>query len=164
MCKLLDKYGEDELNRIRDLAKENADALQLTKEAKILDSLIGAILATRPVHKLDSPIALSYAQKEPFDVNRIALFKAFGEYLSRCDFTPTGYDYSASAWRHLAFYESYFSNYIEGTEFAIDEAEKIIFEKRILGERHEYSHDVLSVYDVVSDYTEMSTLPTTPKS
>jgi hypothetical protein len=31
----------------------------------------------------------------------------------------------------LPFFEAYFSNFIEGTEFAVDEAAAIIFENRI---------------------------------
>jgi len=41
------------------------------------------------------------------------------------------------------------------------EGEKIVFEKREIQNRHQDSHDVLSVFDVVHDYTEMSTVPDT---
>lgn len=159
LCKLLDKYGEAELSQIRDLVNENAQTLQLEKEAITLDGLIGSILATRPVDNLNTSRAIAHAKKEPFDSDRIELFEAFGEYLNQCQFEPSPFEYSSASWRNLSFYESYFSNYIEGTEFEIEEAENIVFEKRIIGNRHEDSHDVLSVYDVVSDYTEMSTLP-----
>ena len=33
--------------------------------------------------------------------------------------------FNQAGWRNLSFYESYFSNYIEGTEFEIDEADKL---------------------------------------
>ena len=159
LCKLLSKYGESELNQIRDLVKENAQTLQLMKEAKTLDGLIGGILTTSPIDNLDTPQAIAYANKEPYDTNRIKLFEAFGDYLNQCQFNSSPFEYNASGWRNLSFFESYFSNYIEGTEFEIEEAEKIVFGKSMIDNRHKDSHDVLSVYDVVSDYTEMSTLP-----
>ena len=59
----------------------------------------------------------------------------------------------------MCFYICYFSNYIEGTEFEIEEAEQIVFEKHEINHRHQDSHDVLAAFDVVQDYTEMSTTP-----
>jgi len=163
LCKLLDKYGEDEINHIRDTANVHAQTLNLEKQAVILDSLIGAILSTRPIENLRSPLAIAHAKKKPFDNNRIGLFKSFADYLMKCHFNPVSYSYNTSSWRNLSFYESYFSNYIEGTEFEIDEAEKIVFEKAVINNRHEDSHDVLSVFDIVNDYTEMATLPDSPE-
>jgi hypothetical protein len=60
-----------------------------------------------------------------------------------------------------SFFESYFSNYIEGTEFEISEAERIVFQNQNIENRHADSHDVLAVYRQVSDYQQMSTPPQT---
>ena len=163
LCNILDRYGEDELNQLRDEANHHAESLNMLREAKILDSIIGSILTTRPIKNLDSLQAIAHATKEPFDYNRIALFNSLAEYLNRCELAPKRYNYNTSNWRNLSFYESYFSNYIEGTEFEIDEAEKIVFEKITINNRHQDSHDVLSVFDVVSDYTEMCTVPESPE-
>ena len=35
-----------------------------------------------------------------------------------------------------AFFESYFSNYIEGTDFLIEEAEQIVFDKKEISRRN----------------------------
>jgi len=51
------------------------------------------------------------------------------------------------------------SHYIEGTEFEIDEAERIIFEGRAVDERYTDSHDVMAVYDLVSNLEEMMRTP-----
>jgi Fic family protein len=91
----------------------------------------------------------------------MSTFEMLTEYLLRCKLEPKTYLYSSSSWRNLAFYESYFSNYIEGTEFEIDEAEDIIFGKKMVANRHKDSNDVLSVFDVNHDYTEMTILPET---
>lgn len=162
LCSLLERYGEDELNRIRDEASAHAELLGMEREARILDGLVGSILATRPVRNLESTRAIAQAKQTPFDPQRVELFEGLANYLKQCEFIERPYAYNASGWRNLSFYESYFSNYIEGTEFEIDEAERIVFEKVTINDRHQDSHDVLSVFNVVSDYTEMSAVPENP--
>ncbi len=159
LCKILERSGEAEINRIRDDARQYSVTANLTKEFDQLDNLVGALLSTRSVDALATPAAIAMAKKGPFDQHRITLFEALASYLNQCDLTPRDYSYNKSGWRNLAFYESYFSNYIEGTEFEIDEAEQIVFEKIEIQNRHQDSHGVLSVFDVVHDYTEMSTIP-----
>lgn len=159
LCKILELNGEAELNQIRDQARHYSHLVGLSNEFRLLDSLIGAILSTRPVEALSSAVAIAMAKQQPFDHHRIELLKRFADYLQHCVLPDRGYNYNAASWRNLAFYESYFSNYIEGTEFEIDEAEQIVFEKREIALRHKDSHDVLSVFDVVHDYSEMSVVP-----
>lgn len=159
LCVLLERYGEGELNRIRDEALAYSEVLGMEREAGVLCGLVGSILATRQIGNLESNRAIAQAKKVPFDPRRMALFEGLSNYLNRCDFVEHPYVYNAAGWRNQSFYESYFSNYIEGTEFEIDEAEKIVFEKATINNRHQDSHDVLSVFNVVSDYTEMATVP-----
>ncbi len=59
----------------------------------------------------------------------------------------------------LPFFEAYFSNFIEGTQFAVDEAAEIVFNGHIPKTRPEDAHDVLGTWKVVSDTHEMSRLP-----
>ena len=47
----------------------------------------------------------------------------------------------------FAFVESYFSNYIEGTTFTVEEAEDIVFRGRIIANRSEDSHDIKGTFD-----------------
>ena len=162
LCKLLERYGENELNRIRDQARQYCDTVKMEKAFKQLDKLIGAVLSTHSIDALSTHQAIAMAKKVPFDSNRLTTLDALKDYLTRCELKAEPYHYQSSSWRNLAFYESYFSNYIEGTEFEIDEAEKIVFEKSEIENRHQDSHDLLSVYDVVHDYTEMCTVPDSP--
>ena len=55
----------------------------------------------------------------------------------------------------LPFWEAYFSNFIEGTEFTPDEAERIVFEGEVPAARPQDAHDVLGTYQLVADDTEM---------
>jgi Fic family protein len=66
---------------------------------------------------------------------------------------------SEPARTHLAFFEAYFSNYIEGTEFPVEEAVNIVFNGLIPADRPEDAHDVLATYRIVSDQNEMAQLP-----
>jgi Fic family protein len=61
----------------------------------------------------------------------------------------------------LAFFEAYFSNFIEGTEFTIDEAERIVKEGEIPPARPQDAHDVLGTYRVVADPLERARVPRT---
>ena len=63
--------------------------------------------------------------------------------------------------QNSAFFEAYFSNFIEGTEFLVEEAEDIVFNGRIMPTRTGDSHDILGTFQVVVDPTEMSRVPTT---
>ena len=51
----------------------------------------------------------------------------------------------------LPFYESYFSNYIEGTEFTIEEARRIVETQQPPAARSADGHDILGTYRCVSD-------------
>ena len=60
---------------------------------------------------------------------------------------------------NLAFFEAYFSNFIEGTEFTVEEAEEIVFGGVIPQQRPDDAHDILGTYRIVSDEANMKTLP-----
>ena len=51
----------------------------------------------------------------------------------------------------LPFFEAYFSNFIEGTEFSVEEAEAIVASGEIPEERPEDAHDVLGTFEAVHD-------------
>src|SRR5690606_27259314 len=54
----------------------------------------------------------------------------------------------------LAFFEAYFSNFIEGTEFEVEEAADIIFRGVIPSTRPEDAHDILGTYRIISELHE----------
>ena len=59
----------------------------------------------------------------------------------------------------LAFFEAYFSNFIEGTEFLVDEAVRIVYQGEIPQHRPADAHDVVGTWRIVSDPQEMSRTP-----
>jgi hypothetical protein len=59
----------------------------------------------------------------------------------------------------FAFFESYFSNFIEGTEFTVEEAERIVFEGKIPQQRPQDAHDILGTYRLVAEPDERARVP-----
>lgn len=156
--------GEVGLNQFRDKAREIAEIVGLQSEFEKLNKLISALLTTKPSKILTSPIAVARALGNPYDKHRLELFeKLFVElqqqpYKARQD-VNTG----TNTFRNFAFFEAYFSNYIEGTIFEIEEAKSIIKTETPIANRDEDSHDILGTYKLVSNQKEMSTTPSNPE-
>ncbi len=153
-------HGDRELNRLRDQARKLSKALKLSAEFKALDGMIGAILGTREEKRLVSPRARARARGVPYDAHRLELFTTFYGALRR-KVLPVRAEpgITAEGLRHLAFFESYFSNYIEGTEFAVEEAADIVFRNKAVPQRPADAHDILATYRLVSNSQEMSHVP-----
>lgn len=153
-------HGEQELNKLRDKAREISVQLNMHKEFEKLNRMISALLSTNTSKILKSPIAFARAFGLPYDVGRITLFENIFRVLKTTEF-PDRLDKnnSNSSFRNFAFFESYFSNYIEGTVFEIEEAKQIIDTNRPLPSRTDDSHDVLGTFQIVSNKNEMETTP-----
>lgn len=145
--KLLTIRGEYRFNEVRDTCRKLADKLDRKKEFKRLDGIMGAMLGTHESRKLHSKQALARAAGRPYDPARLALFdtlfsslrtNAWPEVMSTAD--------TGVARENFAFFESYFSNYIEGTTFLVSEAEEIVFEGKLIANRQEDSHDILGTF------------------
>jgi len=88
------------------------------------------------------------------------LFQRLYEYLAKNDFR--NYDDRndmVKSYQNFAFFEAYFSNFIEGTEFAVDEAKAIIETDTPQPLRDEDSHDILGTYRIVADKEQLSRSP-----
>lgn len=156
-------YGEDEINRVRDKAKKIATELNLLKEFERLNKIISALLTTHSSKILSSPIAIARAFGFPYDPARMKLFEELFRELQKSEFVNRPEkNTSANSFRNFAFFESYFSNYIEGTVFEIDEAKQIIETNKPLDARNDDSHVVLGTYQLVSNRHEMMATPQTP--
>lgn len=154
--------GEDELNTLRDNARDVAKKLTMKKEFARLDTLISALLTTRDANVLSSPLAAARAFGFPYDPMRTQLFEELFRALLTKEFEyRPDKNTSTQSFRNFAFFESYFSNYIEGTVFDVEEAKQIIETNQPLPSRNEDSHDVLGTYQIVSNQQEMSKTPTT---
>lgn len=142
--------GPVALNRIRDEARDLASALDAAREFDVLHEIVGGLLRTRPA-KLTSAVALARAAGMPYDPDRMQLFQSLLGSLrtvsSRAGAAPRQ---SPDAFLHGAFFDAYFSNYIEGTKFNVEEAEDIVFHGMLPDARPKDAHDVLGTYRVLS--------------
>lgn len=156
--------GEQELNKVRDRARMIAKELNMQPEFDKLNKIISALLTTHPATILKSPVAAARAFGNPYDPARISLFEMLFQELAQQEFKyREEQNLSNKSYRNFAFFESYFSNYIEGTVFEVAEAKEIIQTQQPLVKRNEDSHDVLGTYRIVSNKSEMSTTPNSPE-
>ncbi len=160
LAKELKLRHETGLNKIRDESKKIAKKLNYAAAYKKLSIIINALLSTHADENiLTSPYAKSVVKKEPFDSARIQLFENLVIYLKQCSFRDRVYEYKKSTFKNISFFESYFSNFIEGTEFLIDEAEDIVFKREEINHRHADSHDVLAGFNLTNDFLDMNSTP-----
>jgi hypothetical protein len=153
-------HGEEELNKLRDNARKIAKKLSFDKEFGTLETLISALLNTHEKNILTSPVAVARAFGLPYDPIRLKLFEELFITLQNQEFkSRPEKNNSQKAFKNFAFFESYFSNYIEGTVFEIDEAKQIITSNQPLPSRNQDSHDILGTYYLVSNKQEMSKTP-----
>lgn len=147
LVKVMNVSGEAELGFIRDSARDLAKPLGLEKAFVKLDGLIGALLATRPGAKLKTREGKLVANGTPVDKERLDRFEILASRL-RSEALPrrTAIANEEPARSNFAFLESYFSNYVEGTRFEIEEARAITLEGRIVENRPKDSHDVQGVF------------------
>ncbi len=121
--------GEESLTTLREHARAVAPELGLEREFAILDALIGSILGTW------------------YDAARLALFEKLAAALRETPLAqPAAVVRSERARAHFAFLESYFSNFIEGTEFDVAQARGFVLEGKPIGQRPKDSHDILGVF------------------
>ena len=159
LADLLRISGPDALNRLRDEARDIAPSLGLEEQFHLLDGMIGALLGTR-AFRLKARSARAYAAGEPYDPTRLPIFEALFTAL-RNGAWPRRPDNAGQppAFFNVAFFDAYFSNYIEGTKFPVEQAMRIVFEGEIPAERPADAHDVLGTYRLVGSQEEMGRRP-----
>lgn len=156
--------GPEGLNRLRDQARALAPSLRRGPALRRLNRLIAAGLTTGDAGAVSTPGLGARAAGRPWDARRIELFSDLAEALR--DTAPEPLPElpgDAPRRRLLPFYEAYFSNYIEGTEFTVDEAASIVFDGAVPEDRPQDAHDILGTYELVADPIEMSIVPATPE-
>lgn len=149
---ILRSRGEAVLNAIRDQARSLTPALGAVREMTQLDALIGALLRSRPDQSLRTPQGQARASGVPMDPERIERFELLARTLPTVS-APRRSDpvTEGPAFQHLSFFDAYFSNYIEGTEFEVEEARAIVFDGVIPARRPADARDVLGTYRLVGN-------------
>jgi len=151
--------GARELNRFRDRARKVAELLAMEAEFKKLDDLIGAIQGTREA-VLVSPLSRAYSVGEGYDPRVVERFAILRAALADSAFPQRPMPAAdRQCFYNAAFFDAYFSNFIEGTEFEVEEARAIVESGVVPLDRPEDGHDILGTYRVVGSVEEMTALP-----
>lgn len=160
--KIIIREGEEGINKFRDKAQEIARQLEFETEFTKLNAIISALLKTHPPNVLTSNSAKARATGMPYDSQRIELFEILYNQLKDYYF-PERPDKNTSeeSFRLFSFFEAYFSNYIEGTKFIVEDAKKIVDTGIAIPKRIKDSHDILGTFQIVSNSYEMSLTPAT---
>jgi hypothetical protein len=160
LIKILHANGEVGLNRVRDEARALVEPLGFKDQFKKLDKLIGALLASRIDVVIKTKEGRLIEKGTPVDTERMARFETLAAKLRATVLAHrsavAGSEPSRS---NFAFLEAYFSNYVEGTEFEIEEARDIALEGRIVEKRPKDSHDVLGVFRLAHQSPGRDTIP-----
>ncbi|MCD6398205.1 MAG: Fic family protein [Spirochaetaceae bacterium] len=157
---ILTQSGEEALNYFRETSKRVSLELNMPGPYKKLDTIIGALLGSKDtrMHGIQS---IHRAKGLPVDNKKVELFLLLGNHLETIHYSNNidpNLD-NSEYFENKAFFESYFSNYIEGTDFLIEEAEQIIFDKKAIKNRVNDSHDISGTFEIVSNKSYMSSSP-----
>jgi hypothetical protein len=147
LIEVLNASGESALNRLRDDAAALAEPLGRPDEVALLRSIIGALLGTHERGELKTKDGQMLAKGTPVDQERMVRFEVLASFLRGVALPGITSTLPQGLPRHnFAFIESYFSNYVEGTKFGIEEARDIVLLNRVVESRPKDSHDILGVF------------------
>jgi Uncharacterized conserved protein len=160
--KIILREGENGINKFRDKAREISEKLDMNTEFERLNTIISALLSTHDSNVLFTDSAKARAIGTPYDAKRVELFQIIFDKLKDYYFPErTDKNTSEDSFRLFSFFEAYFSNYIEGTKFTIEDAKKIVDTGIAIPKRIKDSHDILGTFNIVSNSHEMSITPST---
>jgi hypothetical protein len=151
--------GADRMRQTRARADELAAGLGVSdKDIARFDALVGVALDTTPVRNAPR-VLTARGSGRPFDPRGVGRFNTLAAALRRAQ--PQSRP--ANRGETLPFFEAYFSNYIEGTTFTIDEALSIVYDNAEPRGRPADAHDITSTFAITNDRTEMARRPTSTK-
>lgn len=154
---LCQNEGPERLAQYRRRAEELAPVLGVGPSylAKV-QSVIGIAIGTRPGDKTASTALTARLSGKPVDQLRVRRIELLAEALRSAAPQSNPFDTTdPGRYRYEPFFEAYFSNFIEGTEFDVDEAARIVFDGEIPPDRPRDAHDVIGTHRLVTDPEEM---------
>jgi hypothetical protein len=138
--------GSETLIGIRERAAKIATVIAKDLEFKRLDSMIGTLLRTHN-ERMATPQDRARAAGFPLDVQCLDRLVKLASYMAdRAPHSVPARDLTPERRDAGSFIEAYFSNYIEGIKFGIEEAAEIAYQKKIPDDRRQDGSDVLGTY------------------
>ena len=145
-------WGAERLERLRLDTVALAEALGATRHLDTVGRLFDQVSGRLALRPQAGPLLVALTRGRAWDERRVAMFDRAARGSVQLDSTlvPEWLPPPATP-GELPFYESYFSNYIEGTEFTIDEARRIVETQQPPAARPADGHDILGTYRCVSN-------------
>lgn len=153
------------LGSLRARALDLCDELDVPHRSGAVADIIGAAAGTREARASTGRLIAAKAVGLEYDPDRVVRFDELAAYLADL---PGGVDVpvdlpalAGEEQTSLPFFEAYFSNFIEGTEFSVEEAEAIVESGEVPAERPEDAHDILGTFEAVQDPVLRAATPDT---
>jgi hypothetical protein len=154
----LDRYlrifGIGWLDKLRQQAEKLSPGFGWDREQQELNQLVAAIKCETSSYRLTTEFMRSRSQGKPYDPERMTLFGTLHARLAAERFVELPKPQS-NEFENRAFWEAYFSNFIEGTKFTVEEARVIVYDreaaKALEKKRPDDAHDILETYRLIID-------------
>lgn len=160
LAELRQIHSDSALIRLKDQASVLAPMLGLEKELKVLTKLINGILQQTNTDSANHSGGLKSYLGKPFHLPTIQLLESLYTHLAGNNFPQyPDLNMATVTYQHFAFFESYFSQYLEGNEFELSEARQIIERATPFSGRKEDAEDLLHCYQLASNKKEITTCP-----
>jgi len=109
--------------------------------------------------QVSSPLLAARIAGAPFDGHRIIMIERLVEVLTARPPTPRPVTPPPQRWAWLPFFEAYFSNFIEGTKFDVEEARAIAIDGIPFAGKLEDSYDIAATYRLAIDSADRVRVP-----
>ncbi len=155
-------YGMAWLDKLREQVAELSPRLGWQREGQEFDQVVAAIKGQTSKYRLTTDPLRSRAGGKPYDPERLRVFTLLHARLAAEHF-PEVPQHSTDEFDNRAFWESYFSNFIEGTKFSVEEARVIVYDqaaaKGLTTRRPDDVHDIRETYRLIIDSNISRELP-----
>ncbi|GAA3565662.1 Fic family protein [Kribbella ginsengisoli] len=121
------------------------------RSVEAVRSRLAALIGTRAETEFKSAKFAARLEGQPYDEHRLQLLGRLVDYLHTVPPVPRPALGGTQQWQWLPFFESYFSNFIEGTQFGVEEARRIAIDGDVPVARPQDAHDVAATYRIASD-------------
>lgn len=157
-------WGAERANRLRAEARDLAQETDRPEHIPTIDMLFDQLAGKKPLRRSAGQFFEAVIGGKAWDEGRLKLFDSAINALSQIDHLDVPRHLSESdPTGELPFFESYFSNYIEGTTFTVDEAMQIINTNTPPTNRPADGHDILGTYLCVADPIGRTATSVVPK-
>ncbi len=138
--------------RLRDEAIALANQIDAADRAREIHAIFERLQGRAPQAPDGGKLLAALANHQAWDERRVEMFNQMAVGLASHEDPDMPQHIPAGPYNlELPFFESYFSNYIEGTVFLVDEARRIIETQQPPASRPADGHDILGTYRCVAD-------------